>query len=83
MHGTYHDGSKEEGEVIENFGGSVRLDTLTRFIAALRLAGVTLFVLSHGRRAAIERLLQLVHLSGYFQKASLRQICQSCRQCEG
>jgi hypothetical protein len=55
-------------EVVANFGGQERLQTLGRFLQALKELGVTMFILSHGRSSVIERMLTQVQLVGFFQK---------------
>ena len=58
-----------KAEIISNFGGQARLEYLRHFFNHLRELNVTLFVLSHGRKKAVEfflRKVALLQVSGYY-----------------
>lgn len=56
----------ERAEVIDNFGGQARLDSLRAFLAALRVRGVPSIVISHGLLGPIRRALERVQLGDAF-----------------
>ena len=47
-----------DAEILANFGGQTRLDYLRQFFNHLRELKVTMFVLSHGRKKAVEFFLR-------------------------
>ena len=57
-----------EEEILANFGGRKRLDNLRTFFNHLRELKVTLFVLSHGRRNAVDFFLRKANLHHYFRE---------------
>ena len=44
-----------DDEVVQNFGGEKRLQALRAFLGALHELRIPLFILSHGRKPAINR----------------------------
>eukprot|EP00658_Telonema_sp_P-2_P069103 TRINITY_DN58190_c0_g1_i1.p3 TRINITY_DN58190_c0_g1~~TRINITY_DN58190_c0_g1_i1.p3 ORF type:complete len:130 (+),score=32.15 TRINITY_DN58190_c0_g1_i1:156-545(+) len=66
-------------EIVANFGGRQRVEALARFLEGICAAGVELFIISIGHKAAIVPHLQAVGLAGWFDDGA-RVVGQDCAE---